>query len=350
MVAAWIIGTLAAEVGEAGVDSDGKAGEGKPGSRRRGQARLGTDEEAAAKIRGAIKASLARAHGEWVQLEETDEATAVTPPPEATTTVTVETESPSVGDEIKVHPEPSEREEEAAGRALREARERRQITLDQASSETRIAKRYLAALEEGASPERLPSRAYTRFFLRDYARYLGVDEQELQGAYRAGDEDSDGDLEPISVAGSRPRRRWATAMAVAAVVAGLILLGVTRIGVPQQEPLPTTPRSSPTVGVVTPPVEPTATPAPTRATEIVAVLRASEASWVEAVADGETVLQELLQPDSAHRVRADQTVELLLGNAGGIRLTVNGRRVTTGASGEVARLSFELRDGRVVSE
>lgn len=322
----------------------------EPESRRRGQPRLGTDEQAAAKIRGAIKASLARAHGEWIQLEEKDEA-ASAPPPEAQTTVTVDTESPvaAAEKEIEGREEPTEREEEITGRAIREVREQRGITLDQASSDTRIAKRYLEALEDGRSPERLPSRAYARFFLRDYARYLGVADDEIGDAYRGGPDESEGDLEPLSVAGSRPRRRWVTAALIAAVVVGVVALGVTRIGAPRQEPLPVAPRSSPSVGAATPPSEPTASPARTRATEIVAVLRVSEASWVEAVADGETTVQQLLVPEDVQRIRADQTLELLLGNAGGVRLSVNGKTVPTGADGEVARLSFELRDGRVVS-
>ena len=321
----------------------------EPESRRRGQARLGTDERAAARIRGAIKASLDRAHGEWIQLEEKNEVAAAAPPQ---TTVTVETESAvAAGDnEIEVREEPAEREEEATGRALREARERRGITLDQASSDTRIAKRYLEALEEGKSPERLPARAYARFFLRDYARYLGVADEEIGDAYRGGPDGSDGDLEPLSVAGSRPRRRWLPVALIAAVVVGIIALGVTRIGVPRQDPLPTAPRSSPGVGVATPPAEPTTSPAPTRATEIVAVLRVSEASWVEAVTDGETTVQELLVPEDLQRIRADETLELLLGNAGGVTLSVNGKTVPTGEVGEVARLSFQLRNGRVVTE
>jgi cytoskeletal protein RodZ len=333
------------------VGTDGDSGKAERRSRRPGQARLGTDEESAAKIRNAIKASLDRARGELVQIEEKDEPTAAAPPPEGQTTVTVESEPPvaATDKEMDSGEEPTEREEESTGRALLEAREQRGITLDQASSDTRIAKRYLEALEDGRSPERLPSRAYARFFLRDYARYLGVEDDEIGDAYRGGPDELDGDLEPLSVAGSRPRRRWATAAMIAAVVVGVIALGVTRIGAPRQEPLPVAPRSSPSPGVTTPPAEPTASPAPTRATEIVVVLRVSEASWVEAVADGETTVQELLVPEDVQRIRAEETLELLLGNAGGISLSVNGKNVSTGADGEVARFSFELRDGQVVS-
>jgi hypothetical protein len=43
-----------------------------------------------------------------------------------------------------------------------------------------------------------------------------------------------------------------------------------------------------------------------------------------------------------------RTVELVLGNAGGVDLRINGKRIHTGGSGQVITLSFEWRNGRVV--
>ena len=331
------------------LDSDGTPGQAKPRSRRRGEPRLGTDEESAAKIRDAIKASLARAHGEWVQLEERNGGGAApSPPAEAEPMSTGEPEHPvAIDTELEGGVERRSGEAEATGELLREARERHGVTLDQASSDTRIARRYLEALEQGASAERFPSAAYARFFLRDYGRYLGIADHQLRTAYRSGTDD--GDLEPLSVSAAPPRRRWATAAVAAAALIAVILLGVTRFGSPRREPLPAVPRSSPGGAVTAPSVAPTQTPTPTGTTEIVAVLRVSDASWVEAVTDGKTTLQKLLLPGSVQRLKAEGSLQLLLGNAGGIRLSINGNRVTTGAPGEVARLSFELRNGRVVT-
>lgn len=332
------------------MDQDRTPGKAKAGSKRRGEARLGTDEASAAKIRDAIKASLARAHGEWVQLEEKEEVDAIgDAPPESTPIHTIETESPlSVDQDLDGGDERRTGEEQAVGRLLRGARERREITLEEASTDTRIARRYLEALEDGASAERFPSRAYARFFLRDYGRYLGLGDAELRDAYRGADESEE--LEPLSVSGLRPRRRWLTAVLVAAALVAVVVLGVTRIGAPQQEPMPSAPRSSPTAGVAAPPVALSPTPTPAPATEVVAVLRVSEASWVEAVADGETTLQELLVPGTVRRLKANEILELVLGNAGGVSLSINGKRVATGDPGEVARLSFELRNGHVVQQ
>lgn len=330
------------------MDGDEPAGKAKRGAGRRGEVRLGTDEESAARIREAIKASLARAQGELVQLEGAGQPSPAELETEPAATLAVETdETVSVDAEVDHQDRPTEGE--AFGPLLREAREQRGISLDQAATETRIARRYLEALEDGAPAERFPSRPYARFFLRDYGRYLGVEDGSLHDAYRAGDDDADEEFEPPSVAGSPPRRRWAKLAIAAAVIAAVVLLGVTRIGSPSREPLPAA-RSSPTTRVAAAPSSPSPMPTATRATQIVAVLQMNESSWVEAVTDGESTLQKLLPTNSVQRLKANETLQLLLGNAGGVRLTVNGERVPTGSDASVLRLSFALRDGRVVTE
>jgi hypothetical protein len=45
---------------------------------------------------------------------------------------------------------------------------------------------------------------------------------------------------------------------------------------------------------------------------------------------------------------ADRTLDLTLGNAGGVQLVVNGRPISTGSAGEVVHVSFALRRGQVV--
>lgn len=64
------------------------------------------------------------------------------------------------------------------GRSLQQARQERNLTLEQVSQETRIRLSYLQALEAGEF-ERLPSIVQARGFLRAYAGYLGIDPQPL---------------------------------------------------------------------------------------------------------------------------------------------------------------------------
>lgn len=62
---------------------------------------------------------------------------------------------------------------ETIGQQLRQAREQRNLTLEQAAQATHIRVHYLEALERG-DLSRLPSKAQGRGFLRAYAGYLGL--------------------------------------------------------------------------------------------------------------------------------------------------------------------------------
>jgi hypothetical protein len=65
------------------------------------------------------------------------------------------------------------------------------------------------------------------------------------------------------------------------------------------------------------------------------------------VSDGEVVAAATLPPGTSVTYRAHRSLELILGNAGGVRLLVDGERVPTGTSGEVVHLTFRWRDGAV---
>ena len=64
------------------------------------------------------------------------------------------------------------------GDQLRMQREKKGITLDQAAADTRIREKFLKALEDD-DYQSLPGAVYTRGFLRNYAEYLDLDQEEL---------------------------------------------------------------------------------------------------------------------------------------------------------------------------
>ncbi len=70
----------------------------------------------------------------------------------------------------------------SVGTVLREARESAGLTLDDAVRVTRIGKAYLVALE-GDRYDPLPNEAYIKGFLRVYAAYLKLPEEEIIVAY-----------------------------------------------------------------------------------------------------------------------------------------------------------------------
>lgn len=81
------------------------------------------------------------------------------------------------------------------GHILREARENKGLSLEDAQAHTRINARYLTALENGQYSA-LPTPVHVRGFLRNYARFLGLDPQPLLSRYAAGQ----GQDEPLPVA------------------------------------------------------------------------------------------------------------------------------------------------------
>jgi transcriptional regulator with XRE-family HTH domain len=85
------------------------------------------------------------------------------------------------------------------GAELQRARERRGESLVQASDRTRISVRYLEALERDAPLSEFPSPTYARFFLREYARYLGLDEARVLRAFALATGDGTAPTEELEV-------------------------------------------------------------------------------------------------------------------------------------------------------
>lgn len=69
------------------------------------------------------------------------------------------------------------------GDILKQAREDKHITLEQASEITKIRLAYLKALEEG-DYDKLPSEVYVRGFLRNYAEFLELPVEDVFAFFR----------------------------------------------------------------------------------------------------------------------------------------------------------------------
>lgn len=67
---------------------------------------------------------------------------------------------------------------EEMGALLRQERERQGIPLEKIAGDIKISKKYLVALEEGRK-EGLPHPVYAKGFIKNYARILGLDPQEM---------------------------------------------------------------------------------------------------------------------------------------------------------------------------
>src|ERR1700739_4567458 len=68
------------------------------------------------------------------------------------------------------------------GEHLKRERELRGVTLDEISAATRIATRFLRAIEN-EQWDQLPGGVFNRGFVRAVARYLGLDEEKIVAEY-----------------------------------------------------------------------------------------------------------------------------------------------------------------------
>src|SRR5260370_6384297 len=72
----------------------------------------------------------------------------------------------------------------AFGERLRREREMRGITLDEISESTKISRRHLESLER-EDFDSLPGGIFNKGFVRSYARFLGLDEDQAGADYSA---------------------------------------------------------------------------------------------------------------------------------------------------------------------
>src|SRR6478609_6959230 len=87
-------------------------------------------------------------------------------------------------------PQPPQSELASFGEELRREREIRGISLKEIADATKISKRFLEAIERN-DHKTLPAPVFTRGFVREYARYLGLNAEEMVNRYNfaaAGDD------------------------------------------------------------------------------------------------------------------------------------------------------------------
>jgi cytoskeleton protein RodZ len=281
------------------------------------------------------------------------------------------------------------------GENLRREREMRGVTLEEISAATKISVRFLKSIE-GEDFAKLPGGIFSRSFIRAYARYLGLDEEPLIAEYQLASQDKgEVDLERLSFPVSRPSRdrrprsAW-VGVVVAAVllVAGYVLWrhsqgsreavspGATQVSNPLPEPPVASGSSAHTALPTQSPEAPerpggssgqraraqTAQPGAAPAASVqslpagqasasdeggglVLQIAATEQAWVAIDADGKTILQGVMEPHEIKTLKAQNSFEVLTGNAQGIILTLNGRTLKPlGREGEVKSIHLTRDD------
>jgi cytoskeleton protein RodZ len=283
----------------------------------------------------------------------------------------------------------------AFGDRLRREREMRGITLEEITESTKISRRHLEALE-GEHFDQLPGGVFNKGFVRAYARFLGIDEDQAVADYSAAtNEQPEAENKfPLEIH-EQPNRELnprssnlPLVFAIAALVGVLVGYGFWIKSKPHnQAPVETTQPAAPANSFSEPQAtnstsqpatssspavnnesahaakqvpaqvaagsgsaDPKADPVPSQFADtplsgkekaFFVQIKAKEDSWVSIVADGKSVMQRVLPADKNKKVKAGKSLILRTGNAGGIEVSFNGRSLgSLGNENEPRTLTF----------
>lgn len=242
------------------------------------------------------------------------------------------------------------------GELLKEARLKKGLRLEEVSESIKIRPQYLYAIEEGLL-EVLPPGIIAKGFVKAYARFLGVDPQEVIL--------EEGQWPPPALLDvqekSKPKRPWLM-LGIALIGIGLLLamwMGRERSPFYGSEGLP--PQgfemrlSEGTSGSETGLQSSALNQAQQDASQTspgvqaegvgkvyILELKAKELTWVRIrPKDKDSTYELLLQPGQTHVVESPLGFELKVGNAGGLDVLLNGQPLPPlGKSGQVRTLSL----------
>lgn len=270
------------------------------------------------------------------------------------------------------------------GDHLREAREARNVSLEQISSATHISVRVLEALEQERF-DIVPGGVFTISFVRQYARAVGLDEDEAVSRLNQVTRPVElalGEWNPKKVENDDAGAKLAefftdflrrNRMTLLGGVATLLLLAGGFLFFQANEGRETELASQPAPPTVAQDASYHAAPQPpareprqvevsreenSSAGESAAVepsksiqleLRLTDRAWVRVVADGERVLEANLEAGFVQTIRAEESVQLFVGNAGGVKVALNGETMQPlGPPGHVRRVDVSASGMEVV--
>lgn len=239
------------------------------------------------------------------------------------------------------------------GASFKKARESRGISLDQIAKATRISTRFLAAIEDEEF-QVLPGGIFNRGFVRTFAEHIGLDPVQAVTDYERlvnlrESDDAAASATPAPAKGERHLYPIAVGiLAIAVAIFYLVTHETNRAVEIPQTPPPTTspapappPPAEPIPEAALPAAEPELTAPPSVQTLTLAV-EAREKTWIKVTSDGNAVNPgEILEPGMRRTFTAENSLNISIGNAAGLRLKINDMALKPlGKRGEVRSVTI----------
>jgi cytoskeleton protein RodZ len=227
---------------------------------------------------------------------------------------------------------------EKIGRFLKEKREAQGLTVVDVSNSLCLRKSLVIAIESG-SRKLLPHEVYLRGYLKEYAHLLNV-YNEIIDDFVAHKEEA---IVPIEIPIQQkselkhkqiPKRVFVYPLAFVLVIGFFILSQINKETAPIQYAERTTKKIVDNAGAGTQNVIETSDVKKL-------MITCQERTWVSVVIDDTEKKEFMLNPQDIIILNAKEKYDLLIGNAGGVKLILDGNDVQfTGISGEVKRIKL----------
>ena len=230
------------------------------------------------------------------------------------------------------------------GENLRQQRELRGISLRDIAEATKISVRFLQALENDRV-DILPGGIFRRSFVREYARFVGLDAERMVSDFLHAHGEAGGaeksEKKPAAPAPQEEtsgRRGFYRRLFLGLVVAGLLGAG---FGLTREAP----PAASAAVAPAAPPMVvpgdrlvPIQEPAAAASGPLVVTLKAREDCWIALHAGGRSLMDKVLRAGQSETLSVDDEVILHVGDAGALELLINDQLASPlGDRGEVRK-------------
>lgn len=255
---------------------------------------------------------------------------------------------------------------QSLGESFQEAREAKGLTLDEAAARTRILPHYLKAVEDN-NYAKLPDEVFAKGFVRSYARLLALDEalvikqfDESGGQFYAKRNERESLKQKLE---EEERQKKVTRNIVVGMVCAVVFILFVLVGRGPERPdppmpVPAAPAPAPASLAPMPDGDqavravvgqsdvernfsvalPLEGVIPDGTKKLILDVEALERCWVQVQADQAPMQEVLLNPGDRTRWNARERVTLTLGNAGGVRVFLNGKlQEPFGGRGQVIR-------------
>lgn len=245
------------------------------------------------------------------------------------------------------------------GEKLQQAREARGATIAEVAEQTRIAPLYLEAIENN-DYRTLPGGIFNKGFVKSYAKYVGVDEQEALQDYTSLISQQEGTVneepktyKPEVLTDDRTNSSSIMTIVFAVVILGLMTWGILKlVEYLQSEQNPLTANNSNSANNSAQSNANTNTSQTIPSTDEISVeLKVSEDVWINVIADTNTSNPTLTSAKpTTFKAKDSLKLSYAKSKASAVQMTLNGRPITlpTQAAPNQARINIEINKNNIV--